>query len=165
MDKKLQKKQKKQKAKQRETNKKKIENQLFKIRRARYEREIAAEAKANSDKIKPIRNKTHLEKIQEHLENNLNMLKALEEEYIAAQQSKENLQEELEAEGYSTLEEKIEALRNKAKDLATKVEEDTARNKQECDQFIDSCLEKEVPSEKNKSRKVALNKALKKKFK
>lgn len=159
------KKQAKQKAKERATKAKKVENQLFKARRARYERELALIEKNSQEKLKPIRNKSHLEKIQEHLENNLNMLKALEEEYMVAQQSKENLKEELEAQGYSTLEEKMDALRERAVELSERMASNPQLNpepKEEVDSMFESTAAGFSPVSPNKTaNKTSVKKKLK----
>ena len=139
-------KEKKKKAKERVTHQKKVQDRLFAARRARYEREIELEAKRNS-RVEPIRNKTHLEKIQEHLDRNMEVLQALEQEYMEAQKSREGLHEELEAEGYASLEEKMEALKQKAMSLASSVQESQLLNEStqaEGDQHLEESKNKVV---------------------
>lgn len=49
------------------------------------------------------------------LERNMEVLKALEEEYINEKEQKKQLNEQLESEGHITLQEKLNALENKAR--------------------------------------------------
>jgi hypothetical protein len=73
------------------------------------------------DRVEPIRNQKQLAKIEENLEHNLDVLRALEEEYLATQKKKANLQEELEAEGYKTIEEKMEALKKQSMEMVGRI--------------------------------------------
>lgn len=106
---------------------KKTENRLFAARRARYERAVALEEKKTQEKVEPIRNKSHLDKIAEQLEHNVQILEALEEEYVTAMKSRENIHEELEAEGFNSIEEKFEALRKKSLELSEKLKENSLK--------------------------------------
>lgn len=115
---------KKKKIRERTVQQKKAQQRLFNTRRARYEREIVADVVANREKMEPIRNKTHMEKIEEHLEKNMEVLKALEQEYITAQATREDVHSRLEAEGYSSLEDKMAALKAKATVLAEQLKEE-----------------------------------------
>lgn len=114
-------KEKKAKAKERATYQTKVKKRLFASRRARYEREIENEAKENRTRLEPIR-KTHSEKVNENLKHNLQVLQALEEEYVREQMQRQEINAELEAEGFKTIEEKIKALKNKARAIATSIQ-------------------------------------------
>jgi len=72
----------------------------------------------NKWKPTPIRNDDKANEVQRRLEHNARILKALEEELIKELESKENLNEELEKEGYKTLEEKVKALTKQARQEA-----------------------------------------------
>jgi hypothetical protein len=68
----------------------------------------------NSDakkKYEELENKKSIEK----LEKNMQILKALEDEYLKEKESKKRLNDDLEAEGHLTLKEKINALEEKAR--------------------------------------------------
>jgi hypothetical protein len=71
------------------------------------------------EKLKPIVKDPEVQKsleeseqkrVQERLERNMQILKALEEEYEAEQNRKKEIGEELEAQGHTTLKEKFDAL-------------------------------------------------------
>ena len=113
----------KKKAKERATYQQKVKKRLFASRRARYEREIENEAKENRQRLEPIR-KTHADKINEHLKHNLQVLQALEDEYVREQMSRKEINAELEAEGFKTIEEKVAALKNKARAIAQSIQND-----------------------------------------
>ncbi len=112
----------KAKAKERATHQQKVKKRLFASRRARYEREIETDAKENRPKQEPFRKQTHLEKVGEHLQHNLKVLKALEEEFVKEQLSRKEINTELEAEGFNTVEEKMEALKQKARSIAQNIQ-------------------------------------------
>ncbi len=112
---------KKAKAKERATEEEKYKKRLFAIRKKRSARATAKLERQHRERIEPA-HKTHMEKISDAVEHNLEMLKALEEEYVIAQQSKDNLDEELAAEGYNSLEEKINAMKEKAVEIVDKVQ-------------------------------------------
>lgn len=89
--------------------------------RARKKDQQAAERARR--KINPIRPyvkdpnkaKVRAEEVLAQLEKNLQILEALEEEYLREEEAKKKLNEELEAEGLTTLKEKLDALEKKAK--------------------------------------------------
>ena len=114
---------KKIKARERKVKEVKSKKRLFEARRVRYERELEKEVKLNQDKLTPIRRDTHEQKILENLEKNYQILKALEQDYLAAQKEKANLQAELEAEGYESLDQKMKALEKKAFENAQELQE------------------------------------------
>lgn len=58
--------------------------------------------------------------IDDAIDNNLKILEALEEEYRQNMEKRKNLSEELEAEGYHSLEEKLEAIRQQCLEHAGK---------------------------------------------
>jgi len=60
------------------------------------------------------------------LEKNIKILKALEEEYKREQESRENLNEELKAEGFDSLEEKMNAIHAKAVENLGKIQTETS---------------------------------------
>jgi len=122
------------------------ERKKYKKEREKYEQKLKKQASAdktrkeerekvkleNKDRKKnvPIRNEIFVPDSDAlaNIENNLQILKALEEEYILKEKAKENLQEELEAEGYNTLEEKLEALKFKAKEKAKQISQNSEEN-------------------------------------
>jgi preprotein translocase subunit SecA len=112
----------KKKAKERATYQQKVKKRLFASRRARYEREMEKEAAAGRTKLEPIRRNTHLEKVSQALNRNLEVLRALEEEYVREQMARADINAELEAEGFKTVEEKMEALKNKARAIAQTIQ-------------------------------------------
>ncbi len=134
---------KKIKAKERAKEQKKTQTRLFTARRARYEREMMRDSKEKAEKIEPIRNSSDLQRIEKNLNRNLEVLKALEEEYIASQKARANLHEELAAEGYATIEEKVEALKQKAVDYASQAQEDIIEYEAELHELANDADEKE----------------------
>jgi uncharacterized membrane protein YgaE (UPF0421/DUF939 family) len=92
------------------------------MRKKRSDRERDRLNHKYREKLEPICNADRLETIEQNLEHNLDVLKALEEEYKAAMLSKSNLKEELEAEGYDTIEEKIEAIKKKSLELVQRIQ-------------------------------------------
>ena len=116
---------KKTKAKERAKEEAKHQARLFAIRRKKADREKEKLERQYRNRLEPIRNSIEkLENVEQHLEHNLNVLEALEKEYIAAQQQKTNLQDELIAEGYNTLEEKVEALKKKSRAMVAQIAAD-----------------------------------------
>ena len=109
-------KERKSKAKERATAEKKHKQRLFAIREKRAERAKAKLEREERERLEPIRT-SDIEKIDDALNRNLEVLKALEEEYVASQLARQNVNDELEAEGYTTIEEKVEALKKKAGDM------------------------------------------------
>jgi hypothetical protein len=98
------------------------------------ERRGARLSKKFREKLKPIvkdpEAKKRFEEIEskktlEKLEKNMQVLKALEEEYIREKEAKKQLNEELEAEGHTTLKEKMKALEDRAKSSMTPEEAET----------------------------------------
>ncbi len=113
---------KKAKAKERATEEQKHKSRLFEIRRKRADRERDRLERQYRERQEPIRRDSKIEKLEENIEHNLEVLKALEAEYIEAQKTKSNLQEELEAEGYATIEEKIEAIKLRSQEMVEKIQ-------------------------------------------
>lgn len=114
---------KKAKAKERATEAQKQKQRLFAVREKRAERAREKLERQYRERQEPIRKNT-IAKIEEGLEHNLEVLKALEQEYIEAQKAKENLHTELEAEGYNSIEEKVEALKAKSAEMVEKIQMD-----------------------------------------
>ena len=117
---------------ERKKNKKAQEKDQAKVKarletaKVKKEARLAAlEEKKNTPKLEPIVNEVLVANSEAlaNIERNLQMLKDLEAEYIASQNAKENLQEELEAEGYKTLDEKMAALRLRATENEKQVSE------------------------------------------
>jgi hypothetical protein len=86
------------------------------------------------EKTKPIVNnpeaKRRIEEAEESsrlkkLENNARILKALEEEYEKERNEKRAINERLESEGHHTLQDKIGALENKARNSMSDIESET----------------------------------------
>lgn len=119
----------KKKEKKKKTRERRVKQTILtrrnKLRKeVKYEKGIDREVRANSEKpapiIKPIVDfspKPQAE-IMSQLEHNLELLKALEEQYLAEEKQREDLNEQLEEEGYGTLDEKLKALREKAEAVA-----------------------------------------------
>ncbi len=59
-----------------------------------------------------------MEKSKEKLEKNMQILKALEEEYLKEKERKQELNNELEKMGHSTLQEKLNALESKGREMS-----------------------------------------------
>ena len=59
----------------------------------------------------------------EQLKKNLEILEALEKEYEAEQNRRDNMNEQLESEGHKSMKEKLDALHEKALQLTNKAEE------------------------------------------
>jgi len=112
---------KKAKAKERATYDKKVKTRLFNARKKRAERAERELEQQNQIKLAPITRK--LQEIGDNLDHNLEILKALEEEFVETQSKRDNLNAELEAEGYKTIDEKMEAIRSKSVELAQKLQE------------------------------------------
>ena len=91
---------------------------LFKARQDRADKLERIKIDGLRDRVAPIIKEEDPQEIEKKIKKNLELLEALEKEYIETQKNKENLHKELEAEGYKTLEEKIEALKNKARQNA-----------------------------------------------
>lgn len=113
-----------QKKKEREAEaKKRVLARRESIRKkAKMEKMVARMEEKARPKLVPYRkdeDDEYRQKIAEqNLEHNIHMLQALEEEYLEEQKSKASLNEELEAEGYKSLEEKINALHKQAIEAA-----------------------------------------------
>lgn len=115
-------KEKKIKAKEKLKKEQKNKQRLFLARQKRAEKEAYLETKKNQEKQEPIRNESKLDQIKSNIEHNLEILKALEEEYIANQKQKADLNSELEAEGFTTIEEKIESIKKKSEELVLEIQ-------------------------------------------
>lgn len=81
----------------------------------KYEEKIKADVMANAPKQKPF---SHAEELKVRLEHNIEILKALEDQYIAELEEKKRVNKELEADGHLTAEEKMEALKTKTQEIA-----------------------------------------------
>ena len=114
----------KKKAKERATKAQLRYKRDIKAKEKKRERDIDADVKANRDKITPYVSpeKEKLRK-QQQLENNLQLLKALEEEYKKEQTARKELNDRLEAQGAHTLKEKIDVLGKEANKQAEEAEE------------------------------------------
>lgn len=66
-------------------------------------------------------------KSREKLERNMQILKALEEEYEKEKDAKRALNDKLEAEGHTTLKDKLSALEKKARESMTEEESETGQ--------------------------------------
>lgn len=93
-------------------------------KKAKLEKMAARIEKQSQPKGVPYRkdqDEEYKQKIAEqNLEHNIQVLQALEEEYLEEQKSKEDLNRELEAEGYESIEEKLNALHKQAIEAAEK---------------------------------------------
>ncbi len=114
---------KKTKARSKAIQQEKTKSRLFAARKARYEKELNKLERANTEKLEPIRRGSRLDVLQKNIDQNIDILKALESEYITNLKARENLQEELEAEGFNSIEEKVEAMKQKALEHVEMVQE------------------------------------------
>lgn len=130
-----------QKEKKKKNREKRVEEKIVKRREAlRQERKVMGVQKIQEEeaqslihgKLKPIVN--NYERTEEtkankgknamsQLENNLKILQALEEEYDRENAMRANINQTLESEGHLTMAEKMEALHQKALELAKLKEE------------------------------------------
>lgn len=113
--------------KEREKYEQKLKKQKMTDKARKEEREKSKLEHLNRPKLNPIRNEILVPDSDAlaNIENNLQILKALEEQYIAQEKAKENLNIELEAEGYASLEEKLEALKLKAQEKAKEISQNS----------------------------------------
>jgi len=89
-----------------------------------WEEQMQRESGTTPEKLKPFVRPEKLKKREEQrdaeiklqLEKNVEILQALEEEYIKEQQHKNDLGAELESEGYHTIEEKLGILNKRAQE-------------------------------------------------
>jgi hypothetical protein len=77
------------------------------------------------ERLVPIRNdrteeEGKTEMVKRRLEHNMQILEALEVEYLADQERRKEVNEELEAEGHETLKDKLDALEDKTKEKMQK---------------------------------------------
>jgi len=122
-------KEKKKKARERKSKAKVLKKRAEIRAKAKYEKQLEEEHEESRSKPQPYmkpetRRRLNEEQqqqaaerdaqIKEQLEHNLEVLKALEEEYLADQEAKKQANEELEAEGYNTLQEKLDVLAERA---------------------------------------------------
>ena len=112
---------KKAKAKERAKLNQKVQKKLIKARKDRYDRELDKTARMMRARPEPIRNKPDAANVEEVLKYNLEILKALEAEYIKSQEGRKDLHEQLEKEGYKSLAEKVEALKLQDQQAAQKI--------------------------------------------
>jgi hypothetical protein len=117
---------KKKKAREQATYKQKVKSRLFASRKARADRAEALAERAERGKLQPFRKQTHMEQASEHVQHNLQVLRALEEEYCKAQLMRNEVNAELEAAGHVTIEEKMEALRKKAVAMTESIQKQIA---------------------------------------
>lgn len=131
------KKQKERKKKNRESKAKaRVESRRHKLRQVMRDEGRAKKLDIKfGDKMKPFVKDpekraeieaTEKEKARQRLERNMQILKALEEEYEAEQQKKKEFNLELEAEGHETLKEKLNAIETAAREIQA---ENTQENK------------------------------------
>ena len=113
----------KKKAKERETKAKLLARKLALVKQKKRDREVDRDVRAMRDRIVPIINpdKDKLRK-QKQLERNLQMLKALEEEYKKEQEIWARMNKKLEEQGALTLQEKMDMMGKEATELAEKAE-------------------------------------------
>jgi hypothetical protein len=116
--------------KEREKHEQKLKRQAMSIKARKEEREKTRLEFKNRPKLNPIKNEILVPDSDAltNIENNLQILKALEEQYILQEKAKDNLKEELEAEGFNTIEEKLEALKLKAQEKANQISQNSKEN-------------------------------------
>lgn len=116
--------------KEREKHEQKLKRQSANIKSRKEEREKTKLELENRPKLTPIKNEILVPDSDAlaNIENNLQILKALEEQYILQEKAKDNLKEELEAEGFNTIEEKLEALKLKAQEKANQISQNSKEN-------------------------------------
>jgi len=109
---------KKKKARERKAKEKVLKNRTKMRAKAKHEREVAKIDDEHSYKQQPYmkpetRERIKAEKdeqVRQQLEHNMEILKALEEEYEADVQARAELNDELEANGHETLQEKLDTI-------------------------------------------------------
>lgn len=113
----------KKNAKAKEKQQKKISERTQLVKQRKEEREAAREEKETAYKGEPIVNEVLVANTEslDTLERNFEVLKKLEEDYIAQQKTRVNLNEELKAQGFNSLEEKMEHLKEVAKTRADEI--------------------------------------------
>ena len=142
---------KKLKEKKKQDRKKKVEQKVF-VRREALRKERKAltlqqrqeeEAqKLVNGRIKPIvNNYSEFEDrelkdklVVEQLERNLKLLEALEQDYDREQNARQNINDTLESEGHLTMAEKMEALHQKALEMAREKSSESSGNEQNLSQ-------------------------------
>lgn len=116
----------KQKAKERETKAKLLRRREAARKKTKLERMAAEIEQASRPKMVPYRkdqDEEYKAKVSEaNLEHNIQILQALEEQYLEEQKAKQELNKELEEQGYQSLEEKMNALHQQAIEAAEKAE-------------------------------------------
>lgn len=95
------------------------------------------------------------QKAKENLEHNIEILRALEEQYKEEMASKQSLNEDLEAEGYDSLEEKMNALHKQAIEIAEKHEKDPSEIERlaATKEFVEDQQSKLAEKSKNRKKK------------
>jgi len=96
-------------------------------------------------------------KSKENLERNIEILHALEEQYRSEMEGKQSLNDELEAEGYDSLEEKMNALHKQAIEIAEKHEKDSKEKERLADTkaFVEEQQVKLASRKKKKKDKLS----------
>lgn len=113
------KKEQKKKTRERQKHTDKVHRQMKAVKERQRQKELDKEVALHAPRPEPIQNpKRTKEEILLQLERNFQLLKEIEENYIKEQQAKSNLNAELEAEGYTSLDEKVKALKEKALKIA-----------------------------------------------
>jgi hypothetical protein len=108
-------KERKKKAKERKTQAQLQYKRKVRAKDKKRERIIDADVRANRERIDPIVNPETIRlRKQKELERNIQILKALEEQYQKDKQFKRELNERLEAQGAKTLQEKIDIVGKEA---------------------------------------------------
>lgn len=107
-------KEKKKKARERDSKAKVLRRRAESRQKSKKERETSRLERKTRDRIKPIVNpKTKTARdieIKSQLEHNIEILKALEEQYLEEQKHKSELNEQLESQGAATLKEKMDMM-------------------------------------------------------
>lgn len=113
------KKQREERAKERVLARRKFirEAQKEERRRAMFERKFSPKIEPilNDPEKRQAREEAKKKRVIEQLERNQQILQALEDQYVKDQEAKAELNAELEAEGHTTLKQKMDAIEEKAK--------------------------------------------------
>lgn len=109
------------KKKQRELDsKKKVQKRREGLRKqAKYDKQLDKDVRASQDKLMPYVNPEKQKlRVQKQIEQNMQLLKKLEQEYEQEQNARQGINDRLESEGHQTLREKVEAMGKEAIALA-----------------------------------------------
>jgi len=110
-------KEKKKKERERIAHARVLARREFKRKKDKAEREAWIVAKRTEPKMEPIMSEEKKKaRVQEQLERNMKILEALEAEYEKEKQARKDLNDELEEQGFETVEEKVKEIQRRIGD-------------------------------------------------